>query len=138
MDSYDNFALSDYGLSPEKVASMEAVAAASNQPKLLPEGQCGVPSSGSTTASSSATTGANRSRPSTSRVWENFDRITKPDAQGNEVPYAICKICHNELFAMSTGGTGHLLRHATRCKAKQGLVMRQTQLQYNPDGTVRS
>ena len=81
-------------------------------------------------------TGAKRSRPSTSGVWENFDRTTKQDAAGNEVPYAICKIYRHELFAKSTGGTGHLLRHATRCRTKQGLVMRQTQLQYNPDGTI--
>ena len=45
---------------------------------------------------------------------------------------------HHELSVKSTGETRHLLRHATRCKAKQGLVMRQAQLQYNLDGTVRS
>ena len=138
MDSYDSFALGDYRLSPEEVASMEAAAAASSQSELLPEGQGGVPSPGSTTASSSTTTGAKRSMPSTSGVWENFDRTTKQDAAGNEVSYAICKICHHELSAKSTGGTGHFLRHATRCRTKQGLVMRQTQLQYNPDGTISS
>ena len=125
MENYDSFALGDYGLSPEEVASMEATVA-SNQPELLPEGQGGVSSSGSTAVSSSATTGAKRSRPSTSGAWENFDRTTKPDAQGNEVPYAICKIYRNESSARSTDEMWHLLRHATRCKTKQGLVMTQT------------
>nr|ADB85361.1 hypothetical protein [Phyllostachys edulis] len=62
--SYDSFALGDYGLSPEEIASMEAAAATSSQP----EGQDGVPSSGSTATSGSTPTGAKRSRPPTSRV----------------------------------------------------------------------
>ena len=127
MDSpYDSFALSEFGLSSDEIASMEVAAAASNEPEVSPEEQAGVPSSGSTSASGSTATGAKRSRPSTSGVWENFDRTTRQDAAGNEVPYAICKICHHELSAKSTGGTRHLLRHATRCRTKQGLVMRQT------------
>lgn len=115
MDSpYDSFALGEYGLSSEEIASIEAAAATSNEPEVSPEEHSGVPSSGSTSASGSTATGAKRSRSSTSGVWENFDRTTKQDAAGNEVPYAICKICHHELSAKSTGGTGHLLRHATK------------------------
>ena len=140
MDSrspYDSFALGEYGLSSEDIASIEA-ATASNEYGLSPEEQAGVPSSSSMAALGSTASGAKRSRSSTSGVWEHFDRTTKQDAAGNEVPYAICKICRHELSARSTGGTGHLLRHATRCRTKQGLAMRQTQLQYNPDGTVSS
>ena len=119
MDSpYDRFALTEYGLSLEKITSMEAAVAASNQPEVSPEEQGGVPSSGSTAASGSTTTGAKRSRPSILGPWENFNRTTKQDAAGNDVPYAICKICRHEFSAKSTGGTGHLLRHATRCRAK--------------------
>ena len=106
------------GIKNPPTASMEAAEAASNQPKVSPEEQGGVPSSGSTA------TRTKRSRPSTSGVWENFDRTTKQDAAGNEVPYAICKIYRYELSAKSTGGTGHLIRHATRCRTKQGLAMR--------------
>ena len=75
---------------------------------------------------------------STSGVWENFNRTTKKNTQGLQVPYVVCKICRHKLSTKSLGGTGNLLRHATRCKAKQGLAMRQMQLQYNPDGTVHS
>ena len=124
MENYDIFALIEYGISLKDVASTKEVVAASNQPEVLSEGQGGVPSSDSTATSSSATIGAKRSRSSTSGVWENFNRITKPDAHGNAVPYAICKICRRELSATSIGGTGYLQRHATRCKAKQGLLMR--------------
>lgn len=127
MDSpYDSFALSEFGLSSDEIASMEAAAAASNEPEVSPKEQAGVPSSGSTSASGSTTTGAKRSRPSTSGVWDNFDRTTRQDVAGNEVPYAICKICRHELSVKFTGGTGHLLRHTTRCRTKQGLAMRQT------------
>ena len=58
MEKYDIFALTEYVISPEDVASMEEAAAASNQL----EAQRGVPSSGSTP------TGAKRSRSSTSKV----------------------------------------------------------------------
>ena len=38
MDSpYDSFALGEYGLSPEEIASMEAAAAASSQPEVSPK-----------------------------------------------------------------------------------------------------
>ena len=62
MDSrspYDNFAIGEYGLSSEDIASIEA-AAASNQPEVSPEEQAGVPSSGSMSASASTATGAKR------------------------------------------------------------------------------
>ena len=64
MDSYDSFALGDYGLSPEEIASIDVAAAASSQP----EGQDRVSSLGSTAASGSTPTRAKRSRPSTSGV----------------------------------------------------------------------
>lgn len=120
MENYDSFAIGDFA-----VASMEATIA-SNQPELLPEGQGKVLSSGSTATSSSATTGTKRSRPCISGVRENFDRTTKPDTQENPESHVVCKICRHELSAKSEGGTGHFLRHITRCKTKQGLVVRQT------------
>nr|ADB85404.1 putative retrotransposon protein [Phyllostachys edulis] len=114
-------------ISPEDLASFENLDG-SSQPQGQAEGSQpqdqagGMPSSGSTAASTSVTTNVKRSRSITLGVWEDFDRTTKEYAQG----------------ALSSGGTEHLIRHAARCKARQGLVMSQTQLQYNLDGTRRS
>ena len=97
----------------------------------------GVGSSGSTSAHTTSSTGAKRTRSTTSGVWNDFQKVFVEE-DGVPVRYAKCNICKNTLTAKSTGGTGHLIRHAEKCKKKAGYAaMQQTMLQYNPDGTVR-
>jgi hypothetical protein len=100
-----------------------------------PGDAAGVPSSGSTSAHTLASSGSKRSRAGTSEVWQDFERIYKEE-DGVSVRYAKCYICKNELSAKPSGGTGHLKRHAISCKRKSGAAMKQTVLQYNPDGSV--
>ncbi|BAF17993.1 Os05g0521800 [Oryza sativa Japonica Group] len=92
--------------------------------------------SGTASGSVSTHTGSKRSR--TSVVWQNFDEIKETCPDGREVSKARCRICRQILSARSSGGTGHLKRHAESCAKKQGIQLRQQQLMVNPDGTVRS
>ena len=97
------------------------------------------PSVGGAASSSSApvstSAGAKRSRRSTSAVWQDFEKVMREE-DGVQVRYAKCNTCKHEYTAKSSGGTGHLLRHAATCKKKAGVAMRQTMLHYNPDGSV--
>lgn len=92
--------------------------------------------SGTASGSVSTHTGSKRSR--TSGVWQSFDEIKETCPDGREVSKARCRICRQILSARSSGGTGHLKRHAESCAKKQGIQLRQQQLMLNPDGTVRS
>nr|CAD41700.2 OSJNBa0010D21.2 [Oryza sativa Japonica Group] len=92
--------------------------------------------SGTASGSVSTHTGSKRSR--TSGVWQSFDEIKETCPDGREVSKARCRICRQILSARSSGGTGHLKRHAESCAKKQGIQLRQQQLMVNPDGTVRS
>lgn len=121
MKNYDSFTIGDYGILPEDIAPFENIEA-SNQPQE----QARISSSGSTLASTFAITGAKRSRSSTSGVWDDFDKTTKPNAQGVQVRYAICKICKLKLSAKFPSGTTCFLRRVVRYNARQGLAMRQT------------
>jgi hypothetical protein len=52
---------------------------------------------------------------SKTRVWKDWKPLFKI-TNDKQVRYAaICKICNVELFAKSSGGTGHLLRHVAAC-----------------------
>jgi hypothetical protein len=59
---------------------------------------------------------------------------------GREVRYgARCLHCSKEYSALSTGGTGHLSRHLKTCvKKREKSRMTQSQISFNPDGSMRS
>lgn len=148
MDNYE-FPLSDFNLSAEDMQSYQQAYPSAEGPHVqtgdaeeptapVAQGPIDASSAGSISATTTQSTGAKRTRASTSTVWNDFDKKIKTDNDGTEVRYAVCKICGNELTAKSSGGTGHLQRHAASCKKRQGIQMRQTQLQYNPDGSVRT
>ena len=64
-------------------------------------------------------TGNKRSRPSTSPVWEDFQKLFKVE-NGKKVRYgAKCLHCNKEYSALSSGGTGHLRRHRNKCEKKK-------------------
>ena len=84
---------------------------------------------------------AGSNRPSTSAVWEDFDKLFKKvPGKKNPVRYgAVCKHCKREYKAHSANGTGHLSRHVKVCvKRREKCRMTQTHIGFNPDGTVRS
>ena len=57
---------------------------------------------------------AKRSRPSTSIVWLDFKLFKK--VNGKKVRYAAkCIHCSKQYSALSSGGTGHLIRHRDEC-----------------------
>ena len=61
-----------------------------------------------------------RKRKSTSPVWEDMDEIFET-VNGVQVRVAArCHYCKKELSARSSGGTGHLSRHAEKCKLRHG------------------
>ncbi|KAL2925757.1 Zinc finger BED domain-containing protein RICESLEEPER 3, partial [Bienertia sinuspersici] len=57
-----------------------------------------------------------RQRKLTSDVWENFEFLDVPDAQGNLL--CKCKICGQRYNAESRQGTGNLKRHIKKCKKR--------------------
>jgi hypothetical protein len=84
--------------------------------------------------------GSKRSRPSTSPVWEDFQKIYKT-INGKRVRYgAKCIHCNKQYSGLSSGGTGHLRRHWNKCeKRKEKLGHKvQTQISFNPDGSMRN
>ncbi|KAG2589032.1 hypothetical protein PVAP13_5NG398186 [Panicum virgatum] len=59
---------------------------------------------------------AKRSRPSTSPVWDDFEKLFKTTADGKTVRYgARCLHCSKIYSGFSSGGTGHLSRHIASC-----------------------
>ncbi|BAH93922.1 Os07g0469700 [Oryza sativa Japonica Group] len=112
----------------------DATGSAPTPPVMEPP--AGSEASGTMSGSVSTNTGSKRSR--TSGVWQHFDEVAMTGPDGRQVTFARCRICKNKLSAKSSGGTGHLKRHAEACAKKQGIQLRQQQLLLNPDGTVRT
>jgi len=81
-----------------------------------------------------------RSRPSTSAVWLDFKKLFKKGPKGKKVRYAArCIHCNKQYSALSSGGTGHLTRHRDKCvKRNEKTRMTQSQISFNPDGSMRS
>jgi len=114
-------------------------AATDLDPEGLPQG---TPGSGSGTASASTaaatSSGATRKRrASTSKVWKDFDEIYEVIDGKERRTGARCKHCKKNLTGRSTHGTGHLKRHIPICPVLKGRnAMAQSQLKFNPDGSV--
>jgi len=83
---------------------------------------------------------AKRSRPSTSPVWDDFEKLFKTTADGKTVRYgARCLHCSKIYSGFSSGGTGHLSRHIASCvKRREKTRMSQSQISFNPDGSMRT
>ncbi|XP_066322132.1 zinc finger BED domain-containing protein RICESLEEPER 4-like [Miscanthus floridulus] len=78
-------------------------------------------------------------RPSTSAVWEDFEKHYKTE-KGRKIRFAAtCLHCHKRCFAYSAHGTRHLTRHLTKCpkKLEKTRGMTQTHIAFNSDGSVR-
>jgi len=80
-----------------------------------------------------------RSRPSTSAVWLDFKKLFKIE-NGKKVRYgAKCIHCSKEYSGLSSGGTGHLTRHRDKCpRRREKTRMSQSQISFNPDGSMRN
>ena len=80
-----------------------------------------------------------RSRPSTSPVWDDFEKLFKV-VNGKTIRYAAkCLHCSKHYSALSSGGTGHLTRHRDACpKRLEKTRMSQSQISFNPDGSMRN
>ncbi|XP_066333587.1 zinc finger BED domain-containing protein RICESLEEPER 2-like [Miscanthus floridulus] len=79
-------------------------------------------------------------RPSTSAVWDDFEKhFKKVLGKARPVRYAAtCKHCKKQYSAYSANGTRHLTRHLKVCvKRREKCHMSQTQIGFNPDGSVR-
>jgi hypothetical protein len=77
-------------------------------------------------------------RSNTSKVWVDFEPMytIKDDKR---VRYGgKCHWCKVTLSAMSSSGTGHLLRHQRDCKVKKAKMGKQSMIRFNPDGSVRN
>ena len=62
---------------------------------------------------------AKLSRPSTSVVWLDFKKLFKK-VNGKKVRYAAkCIHCSKQYYALSSGGTGHLIRHRDKCPRRR-------------------
>jgi len=62
---------------------------------------------------------AKRSRPSTSAMWLDFEKLFKK-VNGKKVRYAAkCIHCSKQYSALSSGGTGHLIRHREKCPRRR-------------------
>ncbi|GJM89574.1 hypothetical protein PR202_ga05778 [Eleusine coracana subsp. coracana] len=90
-------------------------------------------------ATPTASTSTRRGRKRTSKAWDDFDPVTE-EVNGVTVTIgAICRHCKTRLSAISSNGTGHLLRHRATCLSKTERAARtQSILAFNPDGSVRS
>jgi hypothetical protein len=75
----------------------------------------------------------------TSDVWNNFEELFEV-VNGKKTRYAArCLYCKKVLSALSTGGTGHQLRHHKSCARKADHAANsQSVLNYNSDGSVRN
>jgi hypothetical protein len=72
-------------------------------------------------------------------MWNDFDELFNI-VNGKRTRYsAKCHYCKKILTALSTGGTGHMLRHHISCARKADRAAKtQSVLNYNPDGSVRN
>jgi hypothetical protein len=82
---------------------------------------------------------AKRSRPSTSLVWDDYEKLFK-NINGKTVRYgARCPHCSKEYSALFSGGTCHLSRHIAVCVKKcEKTRMSQSQISFSPNGNMRS
>ena len=81
---------------------------------------------------------ASSNRPSTSTVWEDFDKLCKKvPGKKNTVRYgAVCKHCKKKYSAYSANGTGHLTRHLkVYVQRHEKCRMSQTHIGFKPDGS---
>ncbi|KAJ1286326.1 hypothetical protein BS78_03G344600 [Paspalum vaginatum] len=79
---------------------------------------------------------APRQRKGKSPAWNDIDPIYKT-VGGKKIRIgAVCKWCKTNLSANSDNGTGHLLRHARDCRVKAAAQGKQSQLKFNPDGSI--
>ncbi|XP_066341330.1 zinc finger BED domain-containing protein RICESLEEPER 2-like [Miscanthus floridulus] len=78
-------------------------------------------------------------RPSTSAVWEDFEKHYKTEKCRKIRFAATCLHCHKRYSAYSAHGTEHLTRHLTKCpkKLEKTRGMTQTHIAFNFDGSVR-
>ena len=160
MDDHDNtsFPLSDFGLGDMEYSLYPSSTDHTTMPPpeqhaytdhhtLEPHTDPSAEADGHTNSSSgtgSSTTGGvkQRGHRRTSAVWESFDEeISVVDGVRRVV--ARCKRCKKEYTGEAKGGTGHLKRHVeSHAKADEksvsGSAAVQTQLSFNPDGTVRN
>ncbi|BAF12355.1 Os03g0436500, partial [Oryza sativa Japonica Group] len=73
---------------------------------------------------------------SRSQVWNDFEELYE-SRNGSQVRVrAKCNYCHKILFACSSGGTGHLIRHIKSCKPRNAGALSQSMLRFNADGFV--
>jgi len=80
-----------------------------------------------------------RSRPSTSPVWDDFEKLFKVVNEKTIRYAAKCLHCSKHYSALSSGGTGHLTRHRDACpKRLEKTRMSQSQISFNPDGSMRN
>jgi hypothetical protein len=72
----------------------------------------------------------------TSKVWQDFEPLYKT-VDGKRISYGgKCHWCKCTLSAVSSSGTGHLLRHQRDCKVKLAKQGKQPILKFNPDGSM--
>ncbi|WVZ56995.1 hypothetical protein U9M48_007443 [Paspalum notatum var. saurae] len=93
---------------------------------------------GGAAATASTTKSTGRKRKSTSPVWEDMDEIFET-VNGVQVRVAArCHYCKKELSARSSCGTGHLSRHAEKCKPRHGIgrAGHQSMLRFNADERI--
>ena len=81
------------------------------------------------------------SRPSTSAVWQDFQKLFKKvPGKRKPVRYAAkCLHCSKQYSALSKIGTGHLIRHRDSCpRRREKTSMSQSQISFNRDGSMRN
>ena len=107
-------------------------------PEGLPQGTAAGSGTGSASTAAATESGSTRKRrASTSKVWKDFDEIYEVIDGKERRTGARCKHCKKNLTGKSTHGTGHLKRHIPICPVlKSRNAMTQTQLKFNPDGSV--
>jgi hypothetical protein len=90
-------------------------------------------------AAAAATHGScDRKRSNTSKVWADFEPMYMIK-DGERVRYGgKCHWCKVTLSAVSSSGTGHLLRHQRDCKVKKANMGKQSVIRFNPDSSVRN
>jgi hypothetical protein len=82
--------------------------------------------------------GKKHKRICTSKVWLDFEPLYNT-VDGKRIRYGgKCHWCKSTLTAVSTSGTGHLLRHQRDCKVKLTKQGKQSVFKFNPDGSVRN
>jgi hypothetical protein len=76
---------------------------------------------------------------SMTKVWLDFEELTAMEG-GKEVRIAVvCHYCKQSLSAKSSTGTRHFIRHLMHClakKEKEKVVIVQSVLRFNTDGSV--